>query len=343
MEGKFHDVLVGCTTMAIETCFDAICDPHSLRADWKSVFRYGGRVEFHEGRTMDAMQAAIRIGARVVWRRLNTVGRHMGINPEILFTTAEAIFAWVDEVSTTAVEGYLEAQAEAAGATELHRRRLLAAILAEQGVSAPALADLASAAEWDLPARVTVIAFRQPEGEPPSGLSLGGRVLVDLDSAEPCLVAPEPDADLDEITRRLGGVRAAVGPTVALADAHRSRARARRALALAQRGLLPDDPVIRCADHLPTLVLFADDFLAAHLAKHVLAPFDTLPAKQRDRLVTTLRVWLETRGGVTEVGRRLGLHPQTVRYRMNQISELVGDRLTDPDERLLAEMVLRTR
>jgi hypothetical protein len=33
-------------------------------------------------------------------------------------------------------------------------------------------------------------------------------------------------------------------------------------------------------------------------------------------------------------------HPQTVRYRINQLQQLFGDKLTDPDARLTLELAL---
>ena len=129
MQGKFREVLVGAVEMAIVKCFDNICDPDADQADWQAVFRYTGRVEFLEGRTMDAVQTAIRVGSRAVWRRLSVTGQRMGVSPQTLFTVADAIFAWVDEISTVAIEGYTEAQAHATGALERRRRQLLKLIL----------------------------------------------------------------------------------------------------------------------------------------------------------------------------------------------------------------------
>lgn len=61
------------------------------------------------------------------------------------------------------------------------------------------------------------------------------------------------------------------------------------------------------------------------------------------RLVETLLAWLETRGGAPEVAERLGVHPQTVRYRLRQIRALLGDEVDDPDRRFKLELVLRAR
>lgn len=69
--------------------------------------------------------------------------------------------------------------------------------------------------------------------------------------------------------------------------------------------------------------------------------FADLTPKQRNRMATTLLVWLQTRGTHREIAARLDVHPQTVRYRIHQLQQLFGDKLTDPDTRLTMELALR--
>ncbi|MEJ2855888.1 MULTISPECIES: PucR family transcriptional regulator [unclassified Saccharothrix] len=341
LEGKFREVLVGAVEMAIVKCFENICDPDAPQADWQAVLRYSGRMEFLEGRTMDSLQTAVRVGARVVWRHLSQHGKEMGVSNDTLFVVADAIFAWVDELCRAAVEGYTEAQSNANGALERRRRQLLKLVLAEQPASARSIADLAGTTDWTLPERVAVVAleYREDQHQLPS-VQLGRDVLVDLESSTPCLVVANPKGrpHLD-----LRGRRAAVGPTVPLAEARQSLACARRALGFVRRGLLPAAPVTWCDDHLATLALLSDEFLVGQLTSRALVAFEALTVKQRERLETTLLAWLETRGGIGEIANRLDVHPQTVRYRMHQLEELLGDRLADPDERLTLEIALRAR
>jgi hypothetical protein len=344
LRGKFREVLVGAVEMAVAKCFDNICNPDAEQSDWKAVFRYSGKVEFMEGRTMDSLQTAVRIGARVAWRHISVMGRRMGVSTDLLFTVADAIFAWVDELSTVAIEGYTEAQAHASGALERRRKQLLKLILAEPPAGRQQLVDLAATTDWSLPERVAVVAleFFDDQHRRP-GISLGRDVLVDLESGEPCLIMADARRNLRRLDGELHGQRAAVGPTVPLTEAHRSLAVARRALGFVQRGVLPDAPITWCEEHLSTLALLSDEFLIGQLTTRTMAPFEGLRVKQRERLASTLLAWLETRGGVNEMASRLDIHPQTVRYRMHQIEQLLGDRLTDPDERLTMEIALRAR
>ncbi|HZU47089.1 MAG TPA: helix-turn-helix domain-containing protein [Mycobacterium sp.] len=50
--------------------------------------------------------------------------------------------------------------------------------------------------------------------------------------------------------------------------------------------------------------------------------------------VATLRAWLEAQGDPTEAGERLGVHENTVRYRLRKMAEITDLSLDDPNKRL---------
>jgi hypothetical protein len=58
-------------------------------------------------------------------------------------------------------------------------------------------------------------------------------------------------------------------------------------------------------------------------------------------LATTLRRYLDTGSDVTAVAASLQLHPTTVRYRLRRAGEITGLDLSDPDQRLAAQLQLR--
>ena len=109
--------------------------------------------------------------------------------------------------------------------------------------------------------------------------------------------------------------------------------RARRAL---DSGLLPEGGDTE--DHLPELVLTADPEALAELRARALAPLADLRPATAARLTETLRSWLLHQGRRDAVAEELFVHPQTVRYRVGQLRELFGDRLTDP--RAVLELVV---
>lgn len=101
--------------------------------------------------------------------------------------------------------------------------------------------------------------------------------------------------------------------------------------------------MLHCTEHTEALVLLQPEELIEDLARRCLAPLADCGSAHGRRLAETLLAWLETRGGAPEVAARLGVHPQTVRYRLRQIREMWGDAIDDPDRRFELELVLRAQ
>jgi DNA-binding PucR family transcriptional regulator len=136
-------------------------------------------------------------------------------------------------------------------------------------------------------------------------------------------------------------VAAAVGPVVAPAAAQNSLRWARRALELIQRGLLADERPTFVTDHLSDLILLHDEGLAQLLIGERLAPIRELGAGERQRLLETLEAWLSHQRQTPAVAAQLHVHPQTVRYRMSKLRELLGDALEDAEQRFELEAAVR--
>ncbi|WP_246258350.1 helix-turn-helix domain-containing protein [Amycolatopsis anabasis] len=344
LEGPLGEVLVHGTEQAILHCLENVGDPTVPQENWMSIYRNIGKLEFGEGRSLDQLQTAYRVGGRVAWRHIAEVGQALGGSADSLCVAAEAIFAYVDEISALSIEGYTAAQAQAAGAMARRRRRLLELILADPPASPQAIASLAAAARWKRPNQVTAVALASgsEQAECPQ-LTLDSEVLVDLEGPAPCLLTADPDRHLADLRPQLNGWLAAVGPSVKLSDAAVSLRWARRSLALMRRGVIACGPVAYATDHLSTLWLLTDEFLIKELSERSLAPFRDLTPKQRARLGETLLVWLQSRGSAPEIAEKLKVHPQTVRYRMHRLEELFGDRLNNADDRMNMEIALRAQ
>ena len=93
-------------------------------------------------------------------------------------------------------------------------------------------------------------------------------------------------------------------------------------------------------DWLPELLTRGAPDVAATLGETVLVPLDALNQPQRDRLTATLWAWLEHWGQRSAIAAQLGIHPQTVAYRVRQLRDLFGDDLDDPRWRLAAQLAL---
>jgi DNA-binding PucR family transcriptional regulator len=68
-----------------------------------------------------------------------------------------------------------------------------------------------------------------------------------------------------------------------------------------------------------------------------------LPATERARLLDTLAAWLALQRHVPAIAEALHVHPQTVRYRVARLRELLGDALESADGRFELELALRIR
>ncbi|MFD9865193.1 MULTISPECIES: helix-turn-helix domain-containing protein [Streptomyces] len=317
------------------------------------VFQEFGRGEGLHGRSLDSLQAIYRLGVRLAWRRLAEIGQQTEIPPPAMYELAESGFEYLDGLVDQSVRGYAEAAARQAGERLRLQRKLMELLLSERRPDTSAASALgaenglderAARVGWQLPERVAVGVLLRPAREAVAP-AVGEGVLLDMEAEQPRMVVPDPDAaGRPELLRRaMTGWSGAIGPPVPLADAAKSLRWAEAAVALMGRGLLPSGEVLYCTEHTEALVLLQPEELIEDLSRRCLAPLDHCGPAHGRRLAETLLAWLETRGGAPEVAARLGVHPQTVRYRLRQIRELWGDEVDDPDRRFELELVLRAR
>ncbi|MEU9203772.1 helix-turn-helix domain-containing protein [Streptomyces sp. NPDC048332] len=320
---------------------DLVAEPSTSTSLRDDMCRRFGRFEAYEGRTMETLQGAYRLGARVALRRVKKVGRSYSFSPTLMLSFADALFTYIDELESLSREGFLEVQSQSGEQTEAMRRRLLHLILAGRPVPRSAIAELCEQTGWTLPEEVTLVATRAPAGL--DRVSADRDILVDLSDPQPHLLIPGPldDARRTMLDQTLLGTRAAIGLTVPTALAADSIRWARRVLELVDAGVIDDAPVILCEDHLITLWLLSDPVLLDQLAQRELAPISGISATRRERLIETLRIWLDTRGTAAHMGELLDVHPQTVRYRMRNLESIFGEQLIDPESRFSTEAVLR--
>jgi hypothetical protein len=343
LDGPYgHAMRIG-VEQALTYFVDRVADPAASPDRLDDVCRKLGQNEALEGRSLDSLQAAFRVGIRLAWQRLMRMGRRHQLSSSVMSLLADQLFAYMDELSSLSRDGYLEARARTAGALEEWRRRLLHLIVDRPAGPPGAIAELSALAGWTVPDEVTLIAA--PAGAKCAKPLLDDDILVDLRGAEPYLLVPGAVTERRRaaLTTAMPVGPLAVGLTVALADAVDSLRWARRALDLAGTGALPAGRLIDCAEHLSTLWLTADRALFEQLAQRQFAALDGLTPKQRNRLIETLGAWLDTRGSAAEIADRLHVHPQTVRYRMRQMEKAFGEALADPDSRFAMELVLRAR
>src|SRR4051812_40672760 len=366
MEGEFGRMVRLGVEIAFNRFVDLVAQPSADLGPARETYVNLGRGEFQAGRSLDVLLAAYRVGARLAWRRFVEAGSEANLSPDVLYRLGEAIFAYIDELSAESAEGYAEEQSVAAGESQRRRRRLVRLLAQDPPAGPEAVRTAAQAAGWALPREVAALAAGEaegaaaPEAGPPDGRALPGEEIVDAQATRlarrlaggavgaavgglACVFLPDPDAPgrRRQLTTMLGSEVAALGPTVPWADAAQSLRRATQAFRLVATGRLPGEGLIDAKRHLATLLLAADPDIAAELARTRLAPLAELGPGPRARLTETLRAWLDRPGQVQAVAGELGVHPQTVRYRVRKLRELFGDALEDPDLRFELSLALR--
>ncbi|MFK0107032.1 helix-turn-helix domain-containing protein [Streptomyces sp. NPDC091217] len=341
LEGRLRTGVVEALTFFV----DHIAGPGDQRAAIAETYYELGWKTAAAGRSLEAFQSALRVGGLHAWHLMGRIAEDLGLDSALVSALGELAFRTLHEAAEAATAGYGEARLRDSGELEPRRRRLLGLLLGEQPAPPHAVQELAHGARWAVPEQVAVVVFATGpiDAEDPPPTPVGA--LTDLDAHPPRLLLPDPDGcgrfDDRALALALDGRPAVLGPTVPLAQAAQSLRWARRALDLVERGVLLGQGLLRCADHLPALLLRGDEPLLAHLASRALAPLEAVPEAHRERLRETLLAWLLGGSNVPDTAARLHVHPQTVRYRLRQLEQLFGDALHTPDTRLALMLALQ--
>lgn len=305
-----------------------------------------GRGEARDGRSMDALLAAYRVGARVAWREMSATAVREGLGAESLASFAELVFSYIDRLSASSVAGHADELATSGRVRQRYLERLAALLIG--GSPRHDQEAAADQAGWSPPGSLTAVLL--PEAQSRGALALlDGRTLQlsDLPDVEPSaeltvLLVPDAEgASRPALLSSMRGRGAVVGPARPWQQAAASYSRALRALRL--RPALEGPAPLDTERSLPDLVLRADQDALTDLRTDALAPLAALAPSARQRLSDTLRSWLLHHGRRERIAAELFVHPQTVRYRMNQLRDLYGDRLEDPETVLALTIALGSR
>jgi PucR C-terminal helix-turn-helix domain len=340
LEGAFGVAIRTGVSEALRQFVALVRDPSAGRESGRDVYVGLGRAEFREGRTLDSLQSAYRVGARVAWRRVSAAARRAKVDPEQLGLLAEAIFAYIDELSADSVEGYAQAQREQEGERQRRRRELLALLLRDPPAPDPEIRSAAQAAGWRLARSAAPLAMAEADLAR-VGRRLSADALVATVGGLGCALVPTGDrTELERATRKL---TATLGPVVPRSELRGAWSLASAALRAAEAGVIEADGLIVAEEHLPELLIFESGGLADRLAERRLAPLDDLTPAGRARMEETALAYVQHGGNAAAMARALHLHPQTIRYRLNRLRELFGDELSNPDARFELELALRSR
>src|SRR5215212_6732589 len=191
LEGTFGRGVRTGVTEALRQFADLIRSPSGARGPGREVYVTLGRGELRQGRTLDSLQSAYRVGARVAWRRIAGVASRAGVGADVLSLLAESIFAFIEQLSADSVEGYAEARSHLEGERRRRQRELVLALLRDPPADEADVRAAAGAVGWRLPASAAAIACAEDDLDwivrrlPPDAL-------VATLEAEGCVVVPDP-------------------------------------------------------------------------------------------------------------------------------------------------------
>jgi hypothetical protein len=310
----------------------------------RDIYMLLGRGEARVGRTMEALLAAYRVGARVAWRRSSATGRAAGFDSETLALLAEGFFAYIDELSARSAQGFAEEQSAVAGEAARRRRALLGLMVQTPPADAASIDEAAREAGWELPQTLAALIWAGDSEQPVARRLPIGALTASVGEGLICAIVPDAGAPgrREELVSALGRRRAALGPVVPATEAWQSARRARALHRLVSEELIQEQ-LPAAEEHLAELMVHGDPGLAEDLAGTRLEPLDSRSPSSRQRLLETLAAWLDHQGNVPQVAEALQVHPQTVRYRLAQLRELFGEKLEDPDARFELALAVRAR
>jgi len=342
LEGSFGQNVRRGVEVALDRFFDLPgTDSPALSPDSRRVYAGLGRGEVRQGRTLEGLLAAYRTGARVTLRRLSRSALEQGMGTYVLVALGESVLAYIEELSAASAEGFAFEQSERAGEVGRRRVQLLELLLHGRADDA-AVQQLAVLAGWVQPSALVAVTMplEQASGV---GFQLGQRALAMPRATDAVALVPAPQSEKDrrELERALRGRGAVIGPARDWRQVPESMRLATLAASTLSPSTVTDALPVWVEEHLAELILGAEPHALTNLAERRLAPFQGLRDTQRERLAVTLLSWLRHWGQRARIAHELSIHPQTVGYRLNQLKELFGDDLDDPQVRFELELVLR--
>jgi sugar diacid utilization regulator len=288
------------------------------------------------GQTVDL----VRLGIEVVESHVDEI-----VDPADAPDVHAAVLRYAREVAFATAEVYARA-AEARGAWDARLEALVVdSVLRAEADEA--VQSRASALGWAQRGGVTVVLGAVPSPRSPDlfeevrraarskGMDAlcatqGDRLVVILGGVE------DADKAASAVVRFFGEGPVVVGPRSE--DLNSGHASARAALSgLRAASGWPDAPrPVATDDLLPERVLAGDGHARRHLVEEVYVPL----RQAKGTLIDTLTAYFQQGQSLEAAARALFVHPNTVRYRLRQASELTGLAATDPRDALTLQLAL---
>lgn len=309
-----------------------------------------GRRRAEQGLPLESVLHAYRLGHRIIWDSLVAQAREDPDEAAVpgLVEAASHVWELVDTYSSEVTRAYRDTEQGLMRRDDRRRDALIDALLDGRGRERSVAADAASALDLSEHGPYVVVALQGTAHPAAEALAVRGLRSVWRDRAdrEIGLVALARATPLDVVRalEHLPDMRGGISPVVeglaAVDGAHRLAETALRSFPRGEQGLALLDSRLPAA-----LVVTAPD-LAARLIDQALGGVLRLEPGERDVLLDTLAVWLDTGGSAGQTAARLFCHRNTVLNRIRRIETLTErstEHVTDLVEWSLALLARRLR
>jgi hypothetical protein len=298
-------------------------------------FRVSARTRAGEGMPLEDLLHAYRLGGRLGWKAI--VEAALPGERDGLLIGAELLMRYIDIVSATVAQAYLDARQHVVSEEERRLRALLRALCEDDGPLRADTANLASRVGVPLTDSYQPFALTIP-GE---GAIRHGQLAADL-RAQNILALTEGDrvsgllAEEQEL-RSQPGILLAVDAPAPRGALTTVLDRVRLVIDLGRRlgrtGLLtPDDIALE-------MLLAGSPATADALVSRVIGPLRGASG-QRAGLEDTLRRFIAAQTDRRSAATELHIHPNTLDYRLRRIEDLTQLRLADPRDMTIIVLAL---
>lgn len=327
-----------------------MADGHHVDAGLLDPLTEGARRRVAQGIDMESLLRAYRIGIRVMWSEIITSPAwHGRALQSVMGQVATWALDFADRISTAIAAAYIDEAAQVAREQEHRRSGLLNVILADSGSDSRHQPD-------ELTVPHCVVLAKLPSDLPLRRLEEVGHLLEEVVGASlwtvrhcsvVAVVGVPTALDRDRLRQRL--VRLTHSgriPAFGLGDRAERAAETRQSYAEAARALEVGakigssiDPIYDYRDLAPVIALLADRDAARRFAATVLEPL--APMLDRKWVLPTVEAYLARQGRLKEVAAALGVHQNTVKYRLNELRPLVDATVSDGDRAATLLLALR--
>lgn len=304
--------------------------------------RRTGRTRAEQQVPLAIVLHAYRLGALHIW---NSLVRRCGDDPRVnraLLDSASALWTALDVYSQELAVAYRDVETEHLIRDARLRETALVALFSGLTSTGQAFTDVAQALRLPQVGTFVVVSCDPPPMESDSDTPSPERTLTSFGVRSVWRSETDCDLGLVALTRsyrleRMLDQMASLGlGRVGVSEVFESileTSGAAKQARMAREAATPGtSAVTRFEDARVAALVAAAPELASGLARQVLGPVLALDVMEQGLLLGTLRAWYAADGSAAQAGRTLHCHPNTVRYRLGKLTQLIDRDLRSPTD-----------